>query len=131
MYGALQTALVVLAISSPGLLLVGHFIWPTRFPWWLVVIGTAAISTLLGWALDEIGWYAHFERTDRCFEEYRFDEGCSVSYHVATLPMYLKWVSGITILALLLPIYFLSWRIRARRHKVARPNNSLERTRGR
>jgi len=132
MYGALQTALFVLAISSPALLLVGRFARPKRVPWWVVVVATALVSTLLGYTLDEIGWYAHVEETERCMEGEAFftpGQGCRLSYHVARIPMYLKWLPGIAILACLLPIYFLTWWLHSRRHQVPRANNSCERTR--
>jgi ABC-type lipoprotein release transport system permease subunit len=90
------------------------------------------VSTLLGWAVDRVGWYAHGEQLERCFafpEPLTLDDNCSVSYHVTTLPIYLKWVAGFKLLAATMPLYLIACWIRSRRIGEVRPNTSFERTR--
>jgi hypothetical protein len=118
MYTVLEKLCFALSIASPALLLAARMTWRTRFPWWLVLMTTVIISTVLGLALDELGWHAHKEQTEACFEAMGHgltERGCSVSYHVWTLPWYLKWVSGAVVLAACLPFYGLVVRFSRRR----------------
>lgn len=111
MYTAYENICLALTIASPALLLAARLVSRSGFQWWLILLVTAIISTILGIALDYLGWYAHNERTEACFEAMAQAEaaaGCSVSYHVWTIPWYLKWVSGAVVLLACLPFYGLA-----------------------
>lgn len=117
MYTALENVCFALTIASPALLLAARLVSRSRFPWWLILIMTAIISTMLGVALDHLGWHAHNERSEACFEAMAqglSDRSCSISYHVWTLPWYLKWLSGAVVLAACLPFYGLAVWLRKR-----------------
>jgi H+/Cl- antiporter ClcA len=114
MYTGIQVGLWILLVACPASLLAGRLIRSHRFPWWLVLVGTAVLSTLVGYALDIVGPYAHFERADRCLSEVQTpadEEGClPYFYHVGVVPLYWKWVVGMVAIAFLLPFYWLVWR---------------------
>lgn len=125
MYTALKNICFALTIASPALLLAARLVSRSRFRWWLILLATAIISTILGVALDHLGWYAHNERTEACFEAMAQAEaapGCSISYHVWTLPWYLKFVSGAVVLLVCLPFYGLAiWLRKTHATDIERP----------
>jgi hypothetical protein len=133
MYTASENICVALTIASPALLLVARLVSPSRFPWWLILVVTATTSTILGVALDHLGWYAHNERTTACFEDMAqvsSEPGCSVSYHVWTLPWFLKWIGGAVIFVACLPLYGLAvWLRKHMPHILRAPNKLLHATR--
>jgi hypothetical protein len=111
LYTTLEGICLTLAIVSPALLLAARLISRSRFPWWLILLVTAIVSTTLGVALDNLGRYAHNEQTEACFEvmaQGETEQFCSVSYDVWTIPWYLKWLSGAVLLVACLPFYGLA-----------------------
>ena len=143
MYSVLEyVCLALLLVSAPALLAI-KFSLKQRVPWWVVVLSMVIISTVLGVAHDKIGSRSHFERFDACVKVTPIDNartleaGVPVSplscgpafYHVATLPLDLKWIPGLGLLALGLPLYGLAIWVRRGTRGSPRPNNSLERTR--
>jgi hypothetical protein len=111
MYATLENFCFALAMASPALLLAAKLVSRSRFPWWLILLVTAIVSTILGVALDHLGWYAQNERAEACLKamtQAAAESGCSISYHVWTLPWHLKWISGAVVLVACLPFYGLA-----------------------
>jgi hypothetical protein len=132
-YSVLDNICVAVLLTSAPALLTLKFFWQKRVPWWLVVLSIVALSTAVGVARDRIGARAHFERFDACVNgtpiDYAATPGVAVPvfppscgppfYHVATPPIYLKWIPGLSLLALSLPFYGLAIWLRSRRARVA------------
>jgi hypothetical protein len=132
-YSVLDNVCIALLIASAPTLLAFKFFWQKRVPWWLVILSVVALSTAIGVVHDRIGARAHFERFDACVEktpidyasapgvaEAVFPPSCGpIFYHVATPPIYLKWIPGVGLLALSLPFYGLAIWLRARRSRIA------------
>jgi hypothetical protein len=123
--------LAVLLISAPALLALKFFL-KERVPWWVAILSIVTVSTAVGIVRDKIGAQAHFERFDACIKVTPIDNAASLGdavpvfplscgpafYHVSTLPLYLKWIPGLALLALTLPFYGLAIWLRARRAPV-------------
>jgi len=132
-YSVLDNVCIAVLLTSAPALLALKFFWQKRVPWWLVVLSIVALSTAVGLVHDKIGARAHFERFDACVKDtpidYAAKPGVAVPvfpprcgpmfYHVATPPIYLKWIPGVSLLALSLPFYGLAIWLRARRARFA------------
>lgn len=123
MYVVLQILCWGLFIGAPAILLAARFYWPRRVQWWLVVVVTAILSTLLSTSSDYLGPRAHFEWQDACVEaslQRPSEQECAFwTYDVWVLPMHLKWIPGFLCLVAWLPLYGLSDWLRTRHD---RPN---------
>jgi hypothetical protein len=132
-YSALQYVCLAALVASAPVLLTLKFFRKQRIPWWVVVLSMVVLSTVLGIGLERIGPRAHFERFDACINVTPIDspasQGAAVPifppscgpmfYHVATPPIYLKWVPGLALLALSMPFYGLAIWLRSRRARFA------------
>ena len=133
MYSVLDYVCVAATIAVGPVLLVLKFFWGRHTSWWIVIAAVIAISTVAGVVRDRIGPFAHNERFEACVRDTPrdipavpgvavpvFPPSCGpMFYHVWTAPPYLKWISGIGILVLSMPIYGLAVWVRTRRAGVA------------
>jgi hypothetical protein len=132
MYTALEKVCVALAIASPALLLAARLVWRPHFPWWIILMAVAMVSTIFGAAQDHLGWYAHVEQQDACLEAMarnpsHSDCSLSVSYHVWALPWYATWARGIVVLVAWLPFYGLAAWLAKRHAKYTKlPQQSVQ-----
>src|SRR5262245_61298835 len=89
-----------LVLGIPFLLLVCRFCWPKRFPWWVVVVGTACASWVLYDAQVHLGDGVLLDEQRECLAAAASEpppgRDCPlplVDYW--ELPDHLKWVPGI------------------------------------
>jgi len=119
MYVALQFLCWGLVIGTPAILLAARFFWPLRMSWWLVLVATAILGTLLDASSDYLGPRADYERQDACFtasQQQLSASECVLSfYDVWVLPISVKWIPGVLCLVAWLPFYGFAVWLRTRR----------------
>jgi len=107
------------------ILLVVRFISPTRMPWWLMVAFAALLSSLLVTVIQGLTFKVEEELLDACLADppqvaNPAIEPCPmrlIDYYF--LPWYLRWIAGLFVLALLLPIYGLLYVVKKRHRAFA------------
>ena len=123
MYSALEHLCQVAAIAGVPALLIAKFQWRHRIPWWSVILAVAISSTALGVAVDLLGRLAHFEGFDACVQALAPDSqlaDCGFgTYDVSYIPIHLKWISGMLLLAVFSPFYGLAVWLRARSRRAS------------
>ena len=116
----------------PGMLLIGRFLRPRSFPWWVIVLTSGLSSYFLLSELEQLSFFESYEEQKRCQEaqrarpEIECEFGTSLVYWVPYT--FVRVLPGLVILLSALPLYWLAFRIRKRRRP---PNNSLEGSRER
>jgi hypothetical protein len=109
----------------PILLVAARFIWPKRVSWWLVVALVALLCSLLVTVVQGLTFEVQNERLEACLENPPAPpspavEPCPlqlIDYYFA--PWYLRWIQGIFVLVLLLPVYGVAQLVRTRRRASA------------
>jgi len=85
-------------VTAPALLLV-RFIWPTKFPWWVVITAVAIVS----WGSLVLGEHFSLVHESECKAQVVGGaiEGCPIVDHWYTYNRELGWLKGL--------IYLVPW----------------------
>jgi hypothetical protein len=109
----------------PILLVTARFVWPKCISWWLVVALVALLCSLLVTVVQDLTFEVQDERYAACLADppaapHPAVEPCPIQiadYYVA--PWHLRWIQGVFVLVLLLPVYGVVQFVRTRRRASA------------